>query len=204
VGSLRSLFTSGSWEHLAPTDASGSFRHDDETVSSRFFTQSEAGAPVLVTQMGYYEKANQLVAEARRRIVQLALLVLVTGAVLIPLALIRALGLDLPGLLSGVPGLAILVPAALQTLVALGTWIVLMRTNHSLGEMNASSLGAFIASLAFPALAAATLGLSIRQLWDGDVGLIYRAYLLLFGAAGGCLTLLAWAARWIGLRTWAY
>jgi hypothetical protein len=203
ISSLRSLVTSGTWEHLVPTDASGSFRLDHETIASRFFTRMD-GTQVLVTQMGYFEKANQFVAAMRRRLMQLALIVLLSGLLLIPLALIRASGVALPGPLAGVPGLPILVPAALQTLIALTTWIVLTRADNSLGDINASSVWIFVASMAFPLIAVIALTQSIRHLLDTNEALIYRAYLLLFSAAGGGLTLLAWAAHWIGLRTWAF
>src|SRR4029077_18881807 len=57
LGGLKSLVLAGPWQPLIPVGGEGSFRHADESVSSRYFTRTDTGAQALVTPMGYFERS---------------------------------------------------------------------------------------------------------------------------------------------------
>jgi hypothetical protein len=83
-------------------------------------------------------------------------------------------------------------------------WLVAGRSPAQMGEVNATTLGLFAASTAFPLVAALTIGTAIWVARDADVGFVFKAYLLLIAAAGGTLSVFAWSAHWLALRTWAW
>lgn len=204
LGGLRSLVSQEPWRRLIAVGSEGSFRHDDEVVSTRSFTGAEAGVTALVTPMGYFEQSPLWLADLKRIVLLGSLACLMSTPVLVAVSIARAFGLTSTGFLGGPPPTLTQVPTILLVLIAAAAWAILSRSPERLSEMNATTVALFAASTLFPFVALLTVGTAIRASFYDDVGLVFKAYLLLVAAAGGALSVFAWSAHWVALRTWAW
>jgi CubicO group peptidase (beta-lactamase class C family) len=194
-GGLLSLLQRSPWQPLTAVGA-GAFRRDGESISSLYFTRAPGGGEVLVTPAGYMEKDTGwwLMVLERAAFVG-ALLVLISAILMVPLWLV-------PALLGGHPGhlwaRALPAAAALALLVA---YALLSKAPQPLGEVNPATVAICALSCAFAALSVLALVAALRAASDQGSWFV-RAHSLL--AAGSCvgLTLFAWSAGWIALRTW--
>jgi hypothetical protein len=62
----------------------------------------------------------------------------------------------------------------------------------------------FAVSALFPIVAALVVGNAALEALDANVGLLLRAHLILVALAGIVLTIFAWLAHWVAVRTWAW
>jgi CubicO group peptidase (beta-lactamase class C family) len=205
--SLRGLVVPPAPQKLIPVGTGGAFRLDGESISSRFFSDTADGRDVLVTQLGLYEKTDSWMVTIKRLLILGALLLLTSGLVLAPVAIFQTL-LPLPLSSAGgwlhSPGPGTWVPMVLLAAIAPGVWVIMSRSAEPLAMLNATTVTIFILSIAFPVLALASAVLAARAATSVDLGILIRSYLLLVAASGLVLTVFAWSARWLGLRTWAW
>jgi CubicO group peptidase (beta-lactamase class C family) len=207
VGGLRSLVAQPPFRKLIAVGNDGSFRHEDETVSSRFFTQTDDGRQVLITQLGYFEKTPTWLAAAKRVLILGALALVSSSLVLLPLAIGQLL-LPLPFTAAGgplrIPALAALMPPILLAVIPPVTWLALSRASEPFAVVNLTTISLLVLSCAFPLLTLLTVAVAGRTLIDPAGGVFVRGYLLLVALAGAVLVVFAWSAHWIGLRTWSW
>ncbi|MDQ6674583.1 MAG: beta-lactamase family protein [Chloroflexota bacterium] len=207
VGGLRSLITQAPFHKLVPAEPQGAFRLEGESISSRLFTRTADGQDVLVTQLGYWVKTPAWLTAAKRAVILGALMFMESAVILLPLGILQTLASTAwttgNGLLR-LPGPTGWIPPLLLALVAPAAWLVLSRSPEPLGIPNLSSVLILIFSTAFPVLTVLTIIGTIRTVTDIETGVFARAYMLLLAAAGSVLSVFAWYAHWVGLRTWSW
>lgn len=204
---LRSLVSGPFWRRLVPVGTEGGFRHEDEVIASRYFAVNGEGAQVVVTPMGYFERSPAWLNAAQRLVLVASAAILASPLLLVSLALAQAMDLPLLSMLTVLgapaPGWTVIGPITLLGISA-AAYAVLSSSTQRLSEVNLTTIGVFVLSSALPLLALVSAGGAIRAAVTADVGLFYRSHLMLIGAAAAVLTVFAWRAHWVALRTWAW
>jgi hypothetical protein len=195
---VRSLVALGPWRRLIPV-SDNAFRHDDESASSVLFTRDENGRQILVTANGYLEQDSLIVAMLQRGLVLAALALVASTLLLGPVRFAWRLlgGGDWLG-----PALPWL-PAFLVAVVGVALFAVLRLSPEWLGRLNLTTMSVFAFTIAFALFSVLAVVGSVQVL-TSDAALLAKAYLLF--VAGACLglTVFAWQAHWVGLRTWLW
>jgi CubicO group peptidase (beta-lactamase class C family) len=175
------------------------FRHPDEAVSSRLFVHTQNGGEALITPNGYLEWTPALLFQMERFLFFAALACLLTAPFFslfwLPGSVLRPH--RRPANLS-----ARIFPL-LASLTFFSVYQLLLRSPQRWGRVNATTVAAFVLTLAFAAFAAAGLVCALRAP-TRTVGVAVKLHSLLVAASAAGLTLYFWKAHWIGIRLWAW
>jgi hypothetical protein len=158
--------------------------------------------------MGYFERSPTWQSVLSRLVIIGSLLVLASALLFVPVTIVQVLGLGslMPSLggLYSLPAWWTLVPAAALPLLAAIAYGLFSKSPEPLSEVNATTLTLFAVSALFPIVAALVVGNAALEALDANVGLLLRAHLILVALAGIVLTIFAWLAHWVAVRTWAW
>jgi len=198
LNGLRSLVSLGRWRLLTPTGPDA-FRHDGETISSVAFARSDTGPTVLITQNGFLMRDTFALVLLQRGLLLVGLASVLSTLVVVPLRL----ALEPVGFGQSLGSLPLWIPQAVAGLALVGAWLALTRTTELLGQMNATTVSLFVLSLLFAVMSVLSVACAV-WLAGSNATLLAKAYVLLVAIAAAGLTLFAWQAHWIGLRTWLW
>jgi hypothetical protein len=206
-GGLRSLVSGPTWQRLLPAGTDGSFRHEDEVIATRYFSINAEGLAVMVTPSGYFERIPAWLNAAQRLVLIASAAILGSAVLLAWLGPAQTMNLPLLSSLTvfGVPPprwtaigplFLVVVPAVV--------YVVLSTSTQRMSQVNVVTLSLFLLSCLFPLFALVSILGALRTVVLAEVGLSYKTYLVLVGAAATVVTAFAWRAHWLVLRTWAW
>ena len=197
IHGVKSLVSRRPWVRLVPMGG-GAFRREGDALSTLLFVRSPAGTDALVTGGGYLERAPAGAVLLARALLGVAILCMLSALLLAPLWLLATWR-------SGQAPAFTLARAlpALASLCALALWAIVTRSPQRWGRLNATSVSIWGLSWAFAAFSILAL-VTTFAVPTRDVGVLVKLHSILVSIACTGLTVFAWSAGWIGVRTWRW
>ena len=195
--SLRSHLPGGSAAIRLLPAGGGAFRREGEAATSLLFTRVAGGEDAIVTGHGLLLRSPRWAVSLRWWGLLGSVCVTLGSLTLLPHLLLtwrnRA-----PAAHFGVELLLVL--TALTAAALLG---LVLLSRQQWGRLNVTTAAFWALSWLYIVLSVLVLAAGLGQ-WHGSTSLTMRIYTLLAGACGVGLSVFAWNAGWVGLRTWLW
>jgi hypothetical protein len=195
--SLRShLPGAGSTVRLLPAGG-GAFRREGEVATTLLFARTPGGEDAIVTGHGLLLRSPGWAISLRWWSLLGSLCVTLSALAFLPHLLFTWRN-SAPTPHIGVELLLVLTALAAAALLAL-----VLLSPQQWGRLNVTTAAFWALSWLYGVLSVLVLAAALTQ-WNGSAGLATRTYTLLAGICGIGLSVFAWKAGWIGLRTWLW